>query len=358
MHDGSAKLNTSRHAITFRQEGDSYSARSEMVVENRNRMGMDTLLFYLNPGLEVTRLTVDGKEMPVDRREQVIRVFSRLEAGDSARVVSEYGGRPEGGICYTDIPDEEYYAFTAYSVQNFGREYFFLGTDFTLLTPESIWYSTTLPVVNLTSPWSSRREFTRYELKVENPDGRTVLSQGELRRVGDTVSFRLDHPLSGITLVAGDLVREDLDKEKTVSFYYASHAKACRGLFPASDELKQKAAMEIKKRDRLLQSRLARVPLSFHVFERAWLEGTDYVHPEMTFCPELRLKAFDFERMLVEKKREREECDKQRPGVKTAWYRIEELSVENLWVDELAFYFQRKMICQTTEMLPCYWVFQ
>gem|GEM_PF-2513090 len=184
---------------------------------------------------------------------------------------------------------------------------------------------------------------------MENPDERTVLSQGELRREGNTVYFRPDHPLSGITLVAGDLVREDLDKEKTVSFYYAPHAEACRGLFPASGELKEKAAMEIKNRYyRVLQSRSARVevPLSFHVFERAWQEGTDYVHPEMSFLPELRLKAFDFEKMLLEEKRKREERLKQRPGA-IASYRIEELSVENLWVDELAFYFSR--ICFTSE---------
>ncbi|MCR9012865.1 ABC transporter permease/M1 family aminopeptidase [Gabonibacter chumensis] len=294
-YDNVPKVNTVEHEITFRQEGERLSSGSRLLIENRNATAVDTVLFYLNPGLELSGLMIDGKELPFEREGQVIVVPCGMQPGGRSIVTMKYSGKIEGSICYPEIRDGEFNAMDFNNLLCFGHRFFFLTDDFTLLTPETIWYPTTIPVVNVGIPWISRRDYTLYKLNVINPDRKTIISQGEMSERGDTTCFDNERNLFGIVLVAGDMDKERFrDTDFLSEYYYPRGEVPCRGAFQASEEGKKRSVEKIKwmfvtyykyPYDKVA---LVEVPVSYHAFIRPWREGTDYVHPELFLVPERR----------------------------------------------------------------------
>lgn len=308
-HDNAPKVNTVEHEITFRQEGERLFSTSELLVENRNKSTVDTLLFYLNPGLKVSGLAIDGKETPFERDRQVILVPFKMQPGARSLVTMNYSGKIEESICYPEIADREFQAMDFNNMLCMGHRFSFLTDDFTLLTPESIWYPTTIPVVNVGFPWISRRDYTLYRLNVVNPVHKTILSQGEMSVKGDTTCFNNERNLFGIVLVTGDMGKEQFkNRDFTSEYYYPRGEFPCQGAFIASSEGKKQATEKIKWQfvtyygypyDRVA---LVEVPVSFHTFIRPWREGTDYVHPELFLVPERRTPRLTEDKNFMNRK--------------------------------------------------------
>ncbi|MCR9011770.1 ABC transporter permease/M1 family aminopeptidase [Gabonibacter chumensis] len=307
-HDNAAKVNTVEHEITFHQAGECLSSSSRLLIENRNVTAIDTVLFYLNPGLELSSLIIDGKALSFDREDQVIIVPFRMEPGRSSLVTMRYSGKLYANICYPEIGDKEFNTMDFNNMLCLGHRFFFLTDDFSLLTPESMWYPTTIPVVNIGFPWISRRDYTSYKLKMVNPTHKTILSQGEMSVKGDTTCFDNEQKLFGITLVAGDMDKEQFrDSEFLSEYYYPEGEVPCQGAFLASEEGKRQSVEKIKfgfityygypyKKVALVE-----VPVSFHTFIRPWKEGTDYIHPEVFLVPERRTSRLTDFKDLLEK---------------------------------------------------------
>ena len=73
------------------------------MIENRNATPVDTVLFYLNPGLELSVLMIDGKERSFERQDQVIVVPYKMQPGSRSIVMMKYSGKIEANICYPEI---------------------------------------------------------------------------------------------------------------------------------------------------------------------------------------------------------------------------------------------------------------
>ena len=322
-YDNSSKVNTLEHEITFRQEGGCLSSDSKLLIENRNATPVDTVLFYLNPGLELSVLMIDGKERSFERQDQVIVVPYKMQPGSRSIVMMKYSGKIEANICYPEIEDQEFNAMDFNNLLCFGHRFFFLTDDFTLLTPESLWYPTTIPVVNVGCPWISRRDYTLYKLNVINPDRKTVLSQGEMSGKGDTICFDNERNLFGIVLVAGDMDREQFQAQDFLSEYYYPRGEfPCSGAFLASGEGKSQSAEKIKWRfvtyygyphDRVA---LVEVPVSFYTFIRPWREGTDYIHPELFLVPERRTSQLGGGEEMLQRRIRNEQSRLMSKGIK------------------------------------------
>ena len=80
------------------------------------------------------------------------------------------------------------------------------GKDFTLLTPEALWYPVSKPVTELMNPYVNTSEYTDYTLTVVPAQGNTVVSQGKLTVSGDTSYFANNRKLQGITLLSGQFL--------------------------------------------------------------------------------------------------------------------------------------------------------
>lgn len=322
-YDNAAKVNTVEHEITFQQEGERLSSDSKFLIENRNTTVVDTVLFYLNPGLELSSLVIDGKELSFERKDQVIVVPFRMEPGSRSLVAMKYSGKIEENICYPEIDDKEFTAMDFNNMLCLGHRFFFLTDDFTLLTPESLWYPTTIPIVNVGFPWISRRDYTLYKLKVLNPDRKTVLSQGEMSEKGDTTCFNNERNLFGIVFVAGDMDKEQFQAQDFLSEYYYPRGEfPCSGAFLASEEGKKRSVEKIKWMfvtyygypcDRVA---LVEVPVSFYTFIRPWREGTDYVHPELFLVPERRTSQLGGGEEVLQRRIRNEQSRLMSKGIK------------------------------------------
>ena len=71
-HAGLPKARVSRHEITYRPDGDGYSATSRFTVRNPKKSDMEKVVLYLNPGLEVRSLESGGEPVPYERDRQVL----------------------------------------------------------------------------------------------------------------------------------------------------------------------------------------------------------------------------------------------------------------------------------------------
>lgn len=204
-------VRVSTHDITYRPEENRFSATSRMKIENRQKEGMERFLLFLNPGLEVGRLDVNGEKVSFRRDCQVIVVEHPLAAGEQVELVMEYGGGIDEDIYQVNVADEEYFApvvYTSYH-ENYGKRSAFLSADFTLLVPEVMWYPVAVSPMGLNA--AREVNFTRYTLHVETPgDEMTVLSQGEATRTGDDMTFENVQDLPGLSLCMGEFQRRSV----------------------------------------------------------------------------------------------------------------------------------------------------
>lgn len=301
------KINTVEHEIIFQREKERYQATSLMKLVNRTPRKTDTLLLYLNPALEVTELTLNGENIPFQRKEQLILVDAAMEPRDTSLIVINYKGKIDPLVCYPDISNEEF--FRTEKMEYFlslGRHFAFLGDKFTLLTPECLWYPTTIPTVNFDQPFNNQQDFTLFKLKVISRLQRTVVSQGEMTLSGDTACFNNKYPLTGIILSEGDMARDTVKTSITRwEFYNKKGHYPLRGALNASDSGRIKGC-EGFIHVYLEQStcpfhKLACIetPRSFYSFPRSWTPLLDYIHPEIILMPEREdKKPIDYPKLL------------------------------------------------------------
>ena len=312
-YDATPKVSVRAHDITFRQEGTHYIASSLLEVENMNEERVDSLLFYLNPGLRVTRSRIAGDNRAFRQNEQVVVISYSLEPGETCSLILDYEGIPVSDICYLDIPDKIFYGLNRIDYfLNPGRCFLFLDAELTLMTPEALWYPTSVPVVNMTQPYLTVPDYTVYNLKVLNPSGRTIVSQGEEYSRGDTVCFTNDRPLVSISLVAGDLACERIESDSgRFECYYAKGKYLLQGVCDASEEGRKSGVERLWRfipeltisREKYPFDKLVMVehPLSYASFRRPWKSISNYACPEMYFFPEKKDRVkIDFNKVLVE----------------------------------------------------------
>lgn len=97
----------SRHDIRFERDGEIVKGESDMILRNSFSEEMPELVFYLNPGLEISCLEVDGAAREYMREGQVVVLQEPLAAGDSVRFFFTSRATPEGGL--RKLPAIPYY---------------------------------------------------------------------------------------------------------------------------------------------------------------------------------------------------------------------------------------------------------
>ena len=179
-----------------------------MTLENGNGTALDSVVLYLNPGLRITTAQAEGTPVGVRRRNQAAVLDLRLEAGERREVELRYEGGISPSVMYAEVEDlQAKEAETKFFIFQPGCELFCLTEDYTLLTPECLWYPTAQPPVDVDMPYFTMEDFTRYALDVVGTGGRMAISQGRQSANGDTTRFRNAENLSGISLCVGDYVR-------------------------------------------------------------------------------------------------------------------------------------------------------
>lgn len=290
-----------RHDIHLRQEGKYLNMTSDMLLWNQNQERLDTLVLFLNPGLEVSELTIDNQTHPFTRDGQVIIITRPLSSGDTLLLRLTYNGEIDERIVDLHLTPAEYHdSFHGRSFFPTGRRGAFIGEDFLLLTPACIWYPVTVPPVNPTNPIFTRETFTLYSIEVEPPLQETLLSQGMFRRKKERASFTPSDVLTGISLCGGKFKHRRLDMgELKVSLSsFGDHAKIL-DYYPINNSsinlyLKENfyPMLEIEfsnldwydKQTKALY--FVETPLSFYTEYSTWKYLFGQVEPGIVFLPE------------------------------------------------------------------------
>ena len=291
------------HKITIRRHAEQFSCHSQLQVTNISGSPISEILLYLNPALEITGLSNnDGETIAFDRENQIVILSQGLLPRDTLSFTIDYRGNIDERVCYLDMNTDSYWNDQFQnSPLHFGKRYAYTGDDYTLLTPECLWYPTTTPSVNLTSPYAMVKNFTRFSLKVIGEQDKTVISQGTPVLKGDTILFNNTHPLTGLTLCTGYFEKNSVEVDSVVMELYTfkghNHlAKELQDL--TGEELKTSLHGSIKytenrfkKRYPFSQFRLVETPVSFTSFSRKWANGTELVQPEIVLFPERWITA-------------------------------------------------------------------
>lgn len=220
QYEAYPKARIMTHEITYTPGDEDFSAVSRMTVMNRKLEKMDRLILFLNPGLEISRLESGGREVPFQRDRQVVVIERSLAPGDSVVLEMKYGGYIDEDIFQVNIDDESYFAPVRRLVQmeRPGKRSAFVSKDYTLLIPEVLWYPAAVAPVALQP--SKETNFTDYTLRVKNPDGQVVLSQGVSEEGQNEVTFRNLQALTGLSLCMGDYVKRSVVADSiTLEFY-------------------------------------------------------------------------------------------------------------------------------------------
>lgn len=281
------------HDIRFSLDGDRYRASSRLLLCNGRAEHLDSLVLYLNPGLYVSRLQTDGRDVDYRREKQVLVISEPLAAGDSLELNLDYGGRLDASVCYPEIVDVDSVAdvYRSFYIYTMGRDYFYLGSDYTLLTPECLWYPVSKPVVDVESPWNHVQDYTRFRLSVSGTGKRAVISQGRRSMSGDTVCFENRLPLQGLTLCAGDYIHKSMEVDGMEHGLYLLNGHEY--LFPKMvthddyvnfwEGINRHEEEEYYVFDKLC---LVEVPVHFCAYSRYWRINSELVQPELLLRPE------------------------------------------------------------------------
>lgn len=292
------KMELEAQELTFEQRGRRVRVESRLLVSNPEERRLEKSFLYLNPGLKVLELTDrQGDAIPFTRRHQVVELDYPLPPGISREIRMVYEGVPDQAICYVDIADADYYRMPNRNGQTgVSNRYFFAEKEYTLLTPEALWYPVCKPPVSVERRERPFRDFSRYTLHVVLPEGREVVSAGKrVESGGNRVSFLPEHPLDGLFLCMGRLKRLALQADSLTveACIHQSHTALAEGLEGITDTLpggilRLKELMEYYSGLTYPFSyfRLVETPLTLRTFVRQPTMESSLVQPATLFLPE------------------------------------------------------------------------
>lgn len=299
------------HDLTIIPDGKQLQGESILKVKNRDSAPIGKIILYLNPSLKVSGIKTGNEELAFSRDKQVILIDKKLDAGEDVVLTLRYQGNIDESICYTDVPEKDYIDNAIpQTFHRLGKRYAWLEEDFTLLTPECMWYPVAIAPVYPAEPYNIRKNFVNYTLTVIPPKNKTVLSQGESTTENDKIIFTNRHPLPGITLTIADYEKKSLQVDSTLyeiyyfkgHDYFSSHFSVLHDTLPGViRNLKNETELSKGRDYPFSKFVMAETPVQFATYVRNWKGYTEYVMPEIVFIPERGATLnFDFN---TEKKR-------------------------------------------------------
>lgn len=278
-----------QHNIQLRQRTDSIYLSSEICLKNTNKDTINQIILYLNPSLHITRITSGKKTLTYNRKEQVVIVSKILPPDTTLSLKIMYKGTINENICYLDVPDLEYYKSSR--CQRFA----YTEDKLTLLTPECMWYPTTIPPVSLHNNYEVAMAFSRFSLTVHNPGKKTVITQGRGKREKNKITFTNEHNLPGISLIIGCYEKKTI-RAGNIDFelynfsgqdYFSTYFPRIKATSIEKVLDRQMACYRIDFNNYPYRKlALVETPVHFHSWYREWKNSSEFVQPEILFLSE------------------------------------------------------------------------
>lgn len=301
-----ARIDIEEHQIHLEQEPYSYSASS--MIRGRAKQEAKDFVFTLNPGLQVSSVTSEGRSLDFSRDLHLlfVRWDTLLPAGTSVQLTIDYHGYIDENACYPDIDPDKKSIDSYHFLFDIGQRYAFLQPEFLLLTPENQWYPQSGVGYSDSSPFWYHKDFIQYQLTVKTLPGLYPVSQGTARETDDdTYVFDPGHALPQLSLSIGRYEKSSFETDSlTFSAYYTAGHDYFKNALPDIRDTIQDIIRErlgdFERRSGLKypfrEFTLVEVPGQFKSFDRIWTSVHETNQAGMAYIPEKGLfsRSMDF----------------------------------------------------------------
>ncbi len=290
-------------------------AESSIKAINKTNKSIDTLIISLNPGLIISKIEVNNRDINFTRDVHLalVKLSKPLSSNDSIEINISYQGLVSDEACYIDIDEKTRKKEQDADMVNIGKVYSYVSKNFVFLTPESNWYPTSTVGFNHKNALWMLPNFSKYYLEVTTNEKLTVISQGSTSKIANKTSFHNENLLPGISIVIGEYVEKSYENQQPdIGVYHRSGVDFYSKFF---SEIKDTAQGIIYKafEDYSLKLNikypfnrlcLVEVPIQVTSIQRFWSNHTEMLQPELIFVPEGggQNRIFRFERNFKNKK--------------------------------------------------------
>ena len=289
-------VNILRNDIHLEHTGYSVRAISTMTVQNPFRHPLDTLIFSLNPDLEVTSVRENGNIVSYQRKLHLLLIVpvKPLSPEDTCGLEIVYRGKVNDAVCYPDVPAKDKQVTGGMLGET--PVYGFITPHFVLLTPELLWYPVSGTTYSPAHAGWLKKDFTLFHLHVKTAPGLVAVSQGLTE--DSTVrqdDFVPEHPLPRISLAIGEYEKRSLTAD-SITFHVFSvkgHAYFADALPEIHDTVADILGEKLRDYENELNMKypfntfsLVEVPVQFKAWQHLWTGVLETVQPAMVYLPE------------------------------------------------------------------------
>ena len=303
---GTKQVAVRSYNIDLDHQGNSIACEVNMQVKNTRQEPIENVIFSLNPGLQISSISVNGDAQKFERDHGIIELSDcRIAPGEQAKIVMNYQGCINETACFLDIDDK--IKSEAYRAQMFqiDKRHAFITPTYVLLTRESNWYP--IPGAGLgykNKQWFSR-QFSNYKLNVKTLPGLIPVSQGSMDKTEEGFVFESSHAQSQISLSIGKYqqISKEVDGLEFNVFcleghdYFSSFFEDVKDTIPGViAEVLQDFERDVDLFYPFERLSLVEVPIQFYAYERLLTGARENLQPEMILFPEkgLMIRNADF----------------------------------------------------------------
>ncbi len=279
--------------IDLKHNGNKISCTTILTIDKDNDAGTGDLVLALNPGLKITSLKVNGKQVDFKRDMHLVAVSSTVLGNEQPLEVElDYSGKVDNSVLFPDVSDDAHRALNRQGPGVYGKMYSLVAPNYVLLTREANWY----PFVASKQYWTKYR-FSDFRLKVKTKEGLTAISQGrDEEPAPGEFSFTPETKLNAMSLTIGNYVvkKTVIDSVEMRIYQHPDHTVYLTAFDSIQDTISYlikdvKGDYERKLGVKYPFKRLSVVesPIHFFSYLRTFSLATENIMPEIIFFPEV-----------------------------------------------------------------------
>lgn len=296
--------------INLKHKNKTIEVSSQLFATNLTNNQIDTLIFSLNPALNINEIKIGSNNIIPIREKQIVKIVAnpQLNPGQKATISISYSGVINENSCFLDENLEDFKDNFSFEIFRFKKRYAYLNKDFVLLTRDALWYPVSGVGYASDNPVRYSPDFTKYSLTVNTDPSLTAISQGEMTSTEPgTFVFNTELPLPQISLLIGNYINYSIDVDSiTYSIYtidgndyYKEYFTDIQDSLPGIiRDLKNEYESPLGFNYPFRRFSLAEVPIQFDLDKHLWSLTSDAVQPEITFYVEkgVILEETDFKK--------------------------------------------------------------
>ncbi len=290
------KVNIDTCELDLVHNGNIISVQSSLNVSNKSGNTIDTLIFSLNPSLNIQMIKIDNKDNDFIREVQIVKIPYFMKKNSEVTIEINYSGPINENTCFLDENLTEYKDNFSFEIFRIKKRYAYLQDNFVLLTREAIWYPVSGVGYSTLEPASYNPDFSYYLTHIHVKDGLTAISQGKGTHSEDNVyNFITEQPMPQISLLIGNYLNYSITVD-SVDYsiytidgndYYSEFFTELVDTIPSViRDLRNEYETELGFSYPYHRFSLAEVPIQFCLDKHIWSLTSDAVQPEIIFYPE------------------------------------------------------------------------